>query len=329
MSVLQQKGGFVDNKSLIAVVVIFSAVTALRHFLTPFIGDHLAFLSYLVIVAFSTWRIAPWAGLLTILAGALFFSPHGSAATDQFQYAVGLLIFVTLGASALYLTHALRSARKDIEAHHREIEDALKEADQKKDVFLAVLAHELLNPLSTIDAAATLLDVSDSTPQQKQIKATLKRQIRQAARLVGEVSDISRIKQGKLRLSKENFDLRDVLQEASETEEPLLTEHRHHFSLLLPEEPIPIDGDPLRIQQMANNLITNAIKFTPDAGEISVSAWKEPETREAIIEVKDNGIGIPRKDFPLVIQSEHPAEDSKYAEGVESDVVDVFMLARY
>ncbi len=181
----------------------------------------------------------------------------------------------------------------DITARVR-AEEALREASQRKDEFVATLAHELRNPLAPIRNAVSMLRLREDGDEGLQaVRKLIDRQVRHLVRLVDDLLDVSRITFGKVSVKRERLDLRAVAQEAVATSEPLLAVGGHRFSAELGGEPVWVDGDPVRLAQVIANLINNAVRYTPPSRvsspiRLSVAA----KGAEACITVEDNGIGI-------------------------------------
>jgi PAS domain S-box-containing protein len=171
-------------------------------------------------------------------------------------------------------------------------EIALREADRRKDVFLATLAHELRNPLAPIRNAAQMLASPKLESEQLQwARSVIQRQVRHMALLLDDLLDVARITQGKLELKKQHLALNSVVDSAVEAARPLLDRKSHRFTVILPSEPITLDADPLRLSQVLSNLLTNAAKYTDAGGRISLSG--RVEGGRLCMSIKDNGIGIP------------------------------------
>jgi signal transduction histidine kinase len=188
------------------------------------------------------------------------------------------------------LRYAVERGRIEEQLRQRAIE--LAESGRRKDEFLAILSHELRNPLSPLIMAAELLrrqQLGDT--ERKWAEGMIERQVRTITRLVDDLLDISRISRGKVTLRKESMDLSLAIGRAVETTRPLFEEHRQQLDISLPNDPIRINGDPVRIEQVMVNLLTNAAKYTQAGGRIWVSVKAEGE--EAAISVRDSGIGIP------------------------------------
>jgi len=171
-------------------------------------------------------------------------------------------------------------------------EEALRDADRRKDDFLAALGHELRSPLAAITTAATLLDQRiGSDPTAKRPIEIIARQGRHVARLMDDLLDTARIGHGKLQIEKRTVDVRSLVTQIVDTKwDPTNANPRHIVVVDLGESPIFIEADPTRLTQVLSNLLDNAVKFTPDGGRISVTA---AITAGAVnIDVRDTGIGL-------------------------------------
>ena len=170
-------------------------------------------------------------------------------------------------------------------------ETALREADRRKDEFLATLAHELRNPLAPITNALELLkmDGGNSTAIES-VRHIMERQVAQMTRLVDDLLDISRITRDKIELRTERVDLAAILKGAIETSRPLIDSAGHELTVKLPPEPIYIDADPMRMAQVFANLLNNSAKYTERGGRIRVEV--AAAGREVVVTVADNGVGI-------------------------------------
>jgi signal transduction histidine kinase len=180
-------------------------------------------------------------------------------------------------------------------------EQAILEADRRKDEFLATLAHELRNPLAPIRLAAGLVGSPAASEAQKlRSQQIIERQVRHMALLLDDLFDISRITLGKLSLRKESLDLRAVVEAAVETARAKIEAKQHELIVQLPDEPILLEADPLRLEQILVNLLNNAAKFTAQGGWIRISAALAGET--ATVSVIDNGLGIAREHLRLIFE---------------------------
>ncbi len=206
----------------------------------------------------------------------------------------------------------------------REAEGALKSADRRKDEFLAMLAHELRNPLAPIRIAGELLGrMLPPDPKTQRIVDIIKRQGVHLTRLVDDLLDVSRITQGRIELQREPLELAPIVAQAMESVEQLLRDKRHKVTVTSCFEPLFIDGDGARLVQCVANLLTNAAKYTDPAGEIRVELRSEPAG--AVIMVADNGIGITAELLPrifeLFVQSERSLDRSEGGLGIGLSVV--------
>jgi PAS domain S-box-containing protein len=171
-------------------------------------------------------------------------------------------------------------------------EQALKESDRRKDEFLAVLAHELRNPLAPIRNASRILEGrNDGHPESRLALDIIGRQLDHLVRLVDDLLDISRINRGHIELQKDRVSLAWVIDNAVESVRPLIETQQHRLTVLTPETPITLDADFTRLTQVFLNLLTNAARYTPSGGDIRVEAGVVG--KRAVVSVRDNGIGIP------------------------------------
>ena len=195
-----------------------------------------------------------------------------------------------------------------VAADLRDREEALREADRSKDEFLAVLAHEIRNPLAPIRTAVHLLRLKE-LPDTQRVKAreVIERQVEHLVRLIDDLLDVARITRGAITLQRERVDVSDVVARAVETNRPLIDARRHELIVELPEQPLMVDADMTRLSQVIGNLLNNAAKFTETGGRLVVRA--EREGNEAVIRVRDNGMGISthmlQKVFDLFTQADH------------------------
>ena len=184
-------------------------------------------------------------------------------------------------------------------AERRQAETRLEEASRRKDEFLAMLSHELRNPLAPIRNAVEV--IRRKAPNDSTLKwATdiTDRQVRQLTRLVDELLDVARISQGKIVLQRAPLDLGVLVAECVEAQRPLIAARRQLLTLALPTEPVAVQGDGARIQQVVSNLLSNAIKYTQDDGNLNISVTSEEG--QAVVSVRDNGMGIEADLLPRV-----------------------------
>ena len=215
--------------------------------------------------------------------------------------------------------------RKRAEEEHRQllaqarVAEALREADRRKDEFLAVLSHELRNPLAPITMAIELMRLRE--PGDASIvwaRDIIARQTAQLTRLVDDLLDVSRITLGKITLTRSALDLRPIVAQAVEAVQPLYTARHHHLAIDVSTEPLPIWGDGARLTQIISNLLNNAARFTAEGGHVALAARREG-TR-VILSVKDDGIGIPpdmrERVFEMFTQIESPGQRKQEGLGI-------------
>jgi PAS domain S-box-containing protein len=184
----------------------------------------------------------------------------------------------------------------------KRLESALREADRHKNEFLAMLAHELRNPLAPIVNAAELLR-PDSSPDPhilEQARAIIERQAAQMTRLIDDLLDVARITSGKIKLKMAAVTINGVVQRALDTVRPLIALHGHRLTLSVPAEDIWIEADAARLEQVMQNLLHNAAKYTPDGGQIAVTVQLDGSA--AVVRVRDTGVGIPSELLPHVFE---------------------------
>jgi len=182
--------------------------------------------------------------------------------------------------------------QKRLEEELRRRAEELVGADRRKDQFLAMLAHELRTPLAPIRNAVELMRQVETVDASFQpAREMVERQVKHLARLVDDLLDVSRINQGSIRLRKEVVSLDAVLQRAIEGTRPLIESRGHELSVELPAEPVRLEADPTRLEQVISNLLNNAAKYTMPGGRIWISANREGD--EAVVKVRDSGIGVP------------------------------------
>ena len=187
----------------------------------------------------------------------------------------------------------LYNQRREIAAQRDSLAELgvqLQAADAQKNRFLAVLAHELRNPIMALVAGLRLLERREGTDAVPEIRSAMNRSLSHMTRLVEDLLDISRIEQGKISLRHEDLVLQEVIGFAIETVQPTVDAADHDLHLAVPDEPIRLRGDHARVTQIVGNLVSNAARYTPHGGEIRVTL--RTEGRWAKIEVADNGIGI-------------------------------------
>lgn len=195
---------------------------------------------------------------------------------------------------------------------------ALQAADRRKNEFLAILGHELRNPIAALGAGLHLLERREGTDAAREIRGRMDRHVQHLSRLVEDILDIARIDQGKISLKTQRISLQDALGFAVEACQPAIEAAQHRLVLDITDQPVCLDADYARIVQIAANLLNNAAKYTPAGGEVRLTArvidgWAE-------IEVADTGIGIPSdmqaRIFDLFAQVKKPNGDPQEGLGI-------------
>ncbi len=185
----------------------------------------------------------------------------------------------------------------------------LREADRRKDEFLATLAHELRNPLAPVRNAVQILQAQGPpTPQAGWAIGVIDRQMKQMTRLIDDLLDVSRISCNRLELRRQRVELAEVVRAAVETSRPLLEAAGHKFAVALPPEPVHLDADPTRLAQALSNLLNNAAKYTDRGGYVWLTA--ERQGSDAVVVVRDTGVGIPAEVLPRLFEMFTQAERS-------------------
>ena len=211
--------------------------------------------------------------------------------------------------------------RRRLEEELRQRAAQLADADRRKDEFLAMLAHELRNPLQPLTNALHLLGHGNA--DKERFLAMASRQVTHLVRLVDDLLDVSRITQGKITLRKETVRLSELVAQAAETVRPSLESSGHSVSVSLPAEPVQLDADPARLAQVLANLLSNAAKYTPPGGSIWLTAERAGD--QVAIRVRDTGAGIDPELLPhvfdLFVQGDTPADRAPGGLGIGLTIV--------
>jgi signal transduction histidine kinase/CheY-like chemotaxis protein len=239
----------------------------------------------------------PWSDL-----PVLVLTRPGADSAESTQ-ATRTLGNVTLLERPLQLSTLLSAVRTAIRARERQYqirghleerersEKALRVADQRKDEFLATLGHELRNPLAPLLTGLELLKASGiDDPRVTQTRIVMERQIHHLIRLVDDLLEVSRITRGLIEIQREPLDLGAILQSVVDTARPVMEASRHELALTVPDEPVSVSGDLVRLTQVFSNLLTNAAKYTNPGGRIQIAL--DQEDGRARVSVRDNGIGL-------------------------------------
>jgi signal transduction histidine kinase len=243
----------------------------------------------------------PWSDFPLIVLTA----PDQSAAAARALESVGHMTLVRRPIEIRSLVSAVRAAlrdrrrqyarRADFAERERQAE-ALRQADRQKDEFLAMLAHELRNPLAAVNNAVTVLKLSPDPDSRNWASDVVERQVQQLVRLIDDLLDVSRITSGKIRLKKDFVDASSILDQAVESARPLIDERHQTLTVAVKRGELPIHADATRVGQIVLNLLTNAAKYTDPGGHIQLSARREGDW--VAIRVRDDGMGIPPEKLP-------------------------------
>jgi len=218
-----------------------------------------------------------------------------------------------LGSTAALIIDKTIDTRLRREAEHklRTSEAALREADKRKDEFLATLAHELRNPLAPISNALQIMRLSSDATALSDMRELINRQLTQMVRLVDDLMDVSRITRGKVELRRERVSLPSVIHNVVEVVQPLVVERRQTLQVALPDGPIWLWADFTRLSQVFTNIVNNACKYTQPGGRIDIAAEIADGDGDmtVIVTVQDNGMGIPPDKLPFIFEMFSQIED--------------------
>ncbi|MDR7049065.1 signal transduction histidine kinase [Duganella sp. 3397] len=209
---------------------------------------------------------------------------------------------------------AMAAALQDKERQHLKAEAQLRLADQRKDEFLAMLAHELRNPLAPISAGAQLLRSGNASPAAVDRTADIiVRQVNHMTRLIDDLLDVSRVTRGLVTITRAPLNVAAVVADAVEQAEPMMRARQHRFELVMPEQPLQVMGDHKRLVQVLVNVLNNAAKYTPSGGEIVLRV--QEDEGNVRLQVRDNGIGMSHelrgRVFELFAQADRSSDRSE------------------
>ncbi|WP_295998939.1 ATP-binding protein [Rugamonas sp.] len=249
--------------------------------------------------------------MLTVERTAFAADGHAAAARENSRRASALN--AALDVNRRELQEAFRQAERELESR-RAAESKLREADRRKDEFLAMLAHELRNPLAPINMAAQILKFGPVDPARlSQTCAIIDRQVSHMTRLLDDLLDVSRVTGGMVVLSREVHDMRAIVDQALEQTRPLMNARQHCLTFDLPSVEVLVFGDGTRLVQVVTNLLNNAAKYTPLSGELKIKLALQDDMM--VLAVSDNGIGIDAALLPhvfeLFIQGERSSDRSQ------------------
>jgi signal transduction histidine kinase/CheY-like chemotaxis protein len=307
------------NRARRYLVIGAALVAALlfRIFLDRWLHD-----AHVLVTMYAAVAVAVWIGgyrpaiVVTILGylacNWLFMEPRHTLVFGQADQTAGLLAFLATTTVIISLGEGARIAhRRARDAMRQAIHDSneRKRADQRKDEFLAVLAHELRNPLAPIGYASEILKKPDiGTSELRWARDVIDRQVQQMSRLLDDLLDVSRITRGTIELRRKPVDIAWVVRDAIEASRPHIDAGGHHLLVELPEAPVHVDGDQTRLAQVLLNLLNNAARYTERGGRIRLSV--STEGARVAIRVKDNGIGIDAAKLPVIFEMFSQADNT-------------------
>ena len=245
---------------------------------------------------------------LAVERSAFAADGHAAAARESSRRAGALN--AALDVNRRELQKAYQQAERELESR-RAAEDKLRDADRRKDEFLAMLAHELRNPLAPISMAAQILKIGPANPARlHQSCAIIDRQVLHMTRLLDDLLDVSRVTRGTVVLAQDLHDMGAIVDQALEQARPLINAREQRLTLKLPGAPAMVHGDGTRLVQIVTNLLNNAAKYTPPGGDIGITLDARGDT--VVLAVRDNGIGIDAALLPhvfdLFIQGERSSD---------------------
>ena len=296
---------------LTAIVLVLIAWT-FQTIVGPHFGEIFAFLPFVVATMMTGLLAGIWPALFATALGYLiaswFYVTPGTLLVSGMDNLIALGLYVGFSVTTGWLAESLHRTRRKAEAlaeilqddinQRQRTEEALWDADRRKNEFLAMLAHELRNPLAAIQYAANLSDLPGISREDFDWSEVIGRQVRHLGRLVDDLLDVSRITQGQIQLHQEPVDAAILIRRAAEALRPAIEEKQHALTLDVPASSLPLYVDPMRIEQVFQNLLNNATKYTVRGGRIRVTG--RAEGKEAVITIADTGIGMPKELVPQV-----------------------------
>ncbi len=250
----------------------------------------------------------------------------GAGGRGEFQFEIpgGVLLPIYVALSSLPLNGESSLCMVVTDLTEQKEHQGLQEVNRRKDEFLAMLAHELRNPLAPIRNALYLLKRGEvDQTASEEVRSMMERQVEHLARLIDDLMDVSRISSGKVELRVEVVDLAAVIGRAIDTSRPLMQQKGHSLAVDLPPSPIRLHADPTRLEQVLDNLLTNAAKYSDPGGRIALSARREGAS--VVVRLRDDGIGIAPEKLPhifdLFVQAERRLDRSQGGLGLGLSLV--------
>lgn len=289
-------------KQYALAVALTLALGNVQLLLLPAWGGRFPFLLFFPAIIVASLAGGRGPGLLALVIAVLYsglalLSPSGSLMVSRSGDRLALVIFAVIGALTALGGDRVRRSRSDADLARRALEESearLAGRDVSKDRFLAVLAHELRQPLQAIAMASRALAAADS--DRARISGVIDRQVQQLTRLVSDLNDLTRIKEGRVHFEQIPFDLREAVEAAAESHRDVLAQRKVHFDVRAGDAPLPVLGDKARMQQVFSNLLHNALHATPAGGAVHVAVRRDSQL--AVIVVRDTGVGIAPERLP-------------------------------
>ncbi len=283
-----------------ATAVISTGVMVWARFvLQPWLKEECPFSLFYLSVLLTAWIAGSGPAMLAIVLGTLaaahfFIPPATSIWIENPPDLVQLIIYVFVNCVAVLLfvrAERQRNLAESRSAENERLSDDLRQADIRKDEFLALLAHELRNPLAPIRSSLILLERKFDSPEVVcRVRDIIHRQTSHLIRLTEDLLDVSRYCQGRVELQTQRMDLRIAIEDAIEMVEESIEAKSQRFEALLPEHPVWVDGDRVRLAQLIANLLGNASKYTPESGRVMLNLDQTEDSLSIV--VTDNGIGF-------------------------------------
>jgi len=273
-------------------VAAVAAATALRFLLEEHLTGRVTYAFYLIATAFVAWRCGLGPALVTVGTGAilgyqLFETKPENAPFGSLPSQATFLISLTIGVVTALFCESLRLTARENARLYREA----RQSDERKDVFLAMLGHELRNPMAPLRNALYLLETMGPHDREvEQMHRLIAGQVDQLIRLIDDLLDVSRITQEKIELKVESVELHSIVDATLNTVRPYINQRRHDLLITLPTERVYLEADPIRITQVLTNLLNNAAKYTEPGGRIWFTA--EAGKGTLTLRVRDTGIGM-------------------------------------
>ena len=312
----QQSALYRYGTAAIAVALAFSV----RFALEPHLEGRVQYGFFLVATVFVAWRCGLQPALSTVVAGAFlgnyyFDEPNKIFSLDDSSSLASFGVSLLIGAGVALACESLRVVAGD----NRRLYELARRADSRKDEFLAMLAHELRNPMAPLRNALYLLDsIGPHERQVEQLHRMIGSQVAQLIRLVDDLLDVSRITLGKIDLQIEQVELGKIVDAAITSVRPLITDKRQDLRITLPSEKIYLQADAMRLTQVLTNLLNNAMKFTEPTGRIWFTAETSPDT--LTMRIRDTGVGMSevelKRVFGLFEQARNTVDQAKGGLGI-------------